>query len=164
MVSCCPCHKLVSLPNTDNILVAARPREVTFTSDGKTAYVTCEVGGEVVKLDVEQRKVVATPKRDLETQDCYYLGRAHFFENFIKDNSRLEIYLEALIGAGVPKYVWQAEFGENKNGALPGTALSSKLQVTLSRLAHVIAAFLVFEIHLLLDTFVKALRTKRFFF
>ena len=52
---------IISVPEhevVDNILVAARPREVTFTKSGKLAYVTCEVGGEVMKLDIEQRKVV----------------------------------------------------------------------------------------------------------
>ena len=46
----------------DNILVGARPREVAFTPDGRWAYISCEVAGQVVKLDVETRQIVKTVK------------------------------------------------------------------------------------------------------
>lgn len=52
-----PEHELVA-----NILVGARPREVAFSEDGKYGYVTCEVGGEVVKWDLETNKIVQRKK------------------------------------------------------------------------------------------------------
>ncbi len=45
-----------------NILVGARPREVAFSPDGKFGYVSCEVGGEVVKIDVATAKILARKK------------------------------------------------------------------------------------------------------
>ena len=49
-----PSHTIVA-----NILVGARPRAATFTSDGKLAYSTSEISGEVKKVDMVSFKVLA---------------------------------------------------------------------------------------------------------
>ena len=43
----------------NNILVGARPRAATFTRDGRIAYATAEISGEVVKVDMESAKILA---------------------------------------------------------------------------------------------------------
>lgn len=56
---------VIRVPEHDieaNILVGARPREVAFSEDGQYGYVSCEVGGEIVKFDVETSKIVARKK------------------------------------------------------------------------------------------------------
>ncbi|MCG3146315.1 MAG: hypothetical protein HONDAALG_04244 [Gammaproteobacteria bacterium] len=47
-----PDHKLVA-----NILVGSRPRAATFSSDGKWAYASAEIGGEVKRVDMTTYKV-----------------------------------------------------------------------------------------------------------
>lgn len=56
---------VISIPNHEvvaNILVGARPREVAFSADGKFGYVSCEVGGEIVKWDLATNKIAARKK------------------------------------------------------------------------------------------------------
>ena len=56
---------VISVPEHEviaNILVGARPREIAFSADGKFGYVTCEVGGEVVKWDLATNKIVQRKK------------------------------------------------------------------------------------------------------
>jgi PQQ-dependent catabolism-associated beta-propeller protein len=56
---------VVSVPEHEvvaNILVGARPREIDFSADGKYGFVTCEVGGEVVKWELETNKIVQRKK------------------------------------------------------------------------------------------------------
>jgi PQQ-dependent catabolism-associated beta-propeller protein len=43
----------------DNTLVDQRPRYAVFTKDGKTLWVSSEVGGTVALLDVKARKIVS---------------------------------------------------------------------------------------------------------
>lgn len=45
-----------------NILVGARPRAATFTSDSKTAYSTSEISGEVKKVDMTTFEVLGVQK------------------------------------------------------------------------------------------------------
>lgn len=47
-----PDHKLVA-----NILVGSRPRAATFSKDGKWAYASAEIGGEVKRVDMTTYKV-----------------------------------------------------------------------------------------------------------
>lgn len=47
-----PDHKLVA-----NILVGSRPRSATFSKDGKWAYASAEIGGEVKRVDMTTFKV-----------------------------------------------------------------------------------------------------------
>ena len=56
-----PEHKVIA-----NILVGARPREATFSKDGRWAYVSSEIGGQVAKLDVAANKIVKTVKLKLK--------------------------------------------------------------------------------------------------
>lgn len=42
----------------ENILVGTRPRELATTRDSKIAYVTSEVAGEIVKVDLEEFRIV----------------------------------------------------------------------------------------------------------
>ena len=48
-----------------NVLVGARPREVTFSTDGKLAYVTSEISGQVSKIDVAANAVVLQVRLDV---------------------------------------------------------------------------------------------------
>ncbi len=45
---------------THNVLVGARPRAATFTNKGNIAYATAEITGEVMKVDINNGKVIKT--------------------------------------------------------------------------------------------------------
>jgi PQQ-dependent catabolism-associated beta-propeller protein len=92
-----PEHKILA-----NILVGARPRSVTFSADGKYAYASTEVGGEIKRVDMSTLKVDRTgstgekeakPKDVLLSRDQKLLyvagGRAN--KVFVLDAETLEV-------------------------------------------------------------------------
>ena len=96
-----------------NILVGARPRAATFTSDSKTAYSTSEISGEVKKVDMTTFEVLgvqkiadekAKPKDVILSKDETKLyvagGRAN--EVIVMDSETME----PIKGIPVGKRVW----------------------------------------------------------
>ena len=97
----------------NNILVGARPRAATFSADGKLAYATSEIGGEVKKVDVASGTILgkmalsddqAKPKDIIVSRDGKRLyvagGRAN--RVFVLDSNSLEVITSVPVG----KRVW----------------------------------------------------------
>ncbi len=102
-----PEHKILA-----NILVGARPRSVTFSADGKYAYASTEVGGEIKRVDMSTLKVDKTgntgekeakPKDVLLSRDQKLLyvagGRAN--KVFVLDAETLQVKGEIPVGPRV---------------------------------------------------------------
>jgi PQQ-dependent catabolism-associated beta-propeller protein len=103
-----PAHTVES-----NILVGARPRAAVFAADNKTLYASCEIGGEIRRIDITTRKVLrqlsltddkAKPKDVLLGKDGKKLyvagGRADSI--FVLDSQTLAIQKRIPVG----KRVW----------------------------------------------------------
>jgi len=107
---------VVSVPEhqiTGNILVSARPRAAVFTRDGKFAYASAEIGGEIVKVDTESNKVLikgsigsekAKPKDVLLSKDEkeLYVAGGRADKVFLLDAGTLKVKKEIPVG----KRVW----------------------------------------------------------
>jgi len=103
-----PEHQIIG-----NILVSARPRAATFSRDGKIAYASAEIGGEVVKVDAENFKILkkgsiggekAKPKDVLLSKDEkeLYVAGGRADKVFLLDAGTMEIKKEIPVG----KRVW----------------------------------------------------------
>lgn len=107
---------VVSVPEhkiTGNILVSARPRAAVFSADSKHAYATAEIGGEVIKVDIDTNKILkqgaigsekAKPKDVLLSKDekDIYVAGGRADKVFVMDANTLEVKK----GIPVGKRVW----------------------------------------------------------
>jgi PQQ-dependent catabolism-associated beta-propeller protein len=98
---------------TDNILVGHRPRAAVFTKDNKTAYATAEITGEIVKVDMENTKILkraqledpkSKPKDVILSKDEKHIYVAGGRSNsvWLMDADTLEV----IKGIPVGKRVW----------------------------------------------------------
>ena len=103
-----PEHQIVA-----NILVSARPRSATFSHDGKFIYASAEIGGEIVKVDVANGKILkkaevggekAKPKDVLLSKDekVLYVAGGRADKVFMLDSDTMQIKKEIPVG----KRVW----------------------------------------------------------
>jgi PQQ-dependent catabolism-associated beta-propeller protein len=102
-----PDHKIVA-----NILVGSRPRSATFTGDGKFAYASTEIGGEIVKVDMDAHQVVkkvatsnkeAKPKDVLLSRDekTLYVAGGRANKVFVLDAEAMTVKGEIQVGPRV---------------------------------------------------------------
>ncbi len=98
---------------TDNILVGSRPRAAVFTKNSKVAYATAEITGEIVKIDMENAKILkrvqledpkSKPKDIILSKDEKHLYVAGGRSNsvWLMDADTLEV----IKGIPVGKRVW----------------------------------------------------------
>ena len=98
---------------TDNILVGHRPRAAVFTKDNKTAYATAEITGEIIKVDMENAKIIkraqledpkSKPKDVILSKDEKHLYVAGGRSNsvWLLDANTLEVLKSISVG----KRVW----------------------------------------------------------
>ena len=98
---------------TDNILVGSRPRAAVFTKNSKVAYATAEISGEIVKVDMENAKILirtqledpkSKPKDLVLSKDEKYLYVAGGRSNsvWLLDATTLEVIKSIPVG----KRVW----------------------------------------------------------
>ena len=103
-----PEHQIIA-----NILVSARPRAATFSRDGKFIYASAEIGGEIVKVDVENGKILkkaevggekAKPKDVMLSKDEkeLYVAGGRADKVFVLDSDTMTIRKEIPVG----KRVW----------------------------------------------------------
>lgn len=102
-----PEHQIVA-----NILVGSRPRSATFSRDGKWAYASAEIGGEVKRVNMETNEVEkvvsladdeAKPKDVLLSQDeqTLYVAGGRANKIFVLDPVTLETRATIPVGARV---------------------------------------------------------------
>ena len=108
-------HVIKASENTieNNILVGSRPRAATFTQSGDIAYATAEISGEVVKVDINNGKILKTgstgdskskPKDVLLSKDekVIYVAGGRANEVIVMNANTLEIIKSIPVG----KRVW----------------------------------------------------------
>ena len=119
-----------------NILVGARPRAATFTSDGNIAYATAEVSGEVVKVDMKTGEVLKTstlkdenakPKDVLLSHDEKTLYVAGGRSNVIKVMNANTLELVRKIPVG--KRVWGLAMSKDKKRLYTTDGISGTVSV-----------------------------------
>lgn len=107
---------VISVPEykiINNILVDARPRAATFNHDGSLAYATAEIGGDVIKVDVKNGKVLkdnpiggdkAKPKDVLLSKDekTLYVAGGRANKVFVLNADTLDVITSIPVG----KRVW----------------------------------------------------------
>jgi PQQ-dependent catabolism-associated beta-propeller protein len=107
---------VISIPDhkiTDNILVGARPRSVTFSQNGELAYTAAEISGEVFKIDIVNAKIIqkgtfenknAKPKDVLLSKDekTLYIAGGRANKVMVMDTESLSL----IKGIPVGKRVW----------------------------------------------------------
>ena len=108
-------HVISADTNTieSNILIGSRPRAATFTKAGDIAYATAEISGEVVKVDMNNAKIIKTgstgdskskPKDVILSKDekVVYVAGGRANKVIVMDADTLEI----IKGIPVGKRVW----------------------------------------------------------
>lgn len=107
---------VISVPEhaiVGNILVGARPRAATFTRDGKIAYSTSEISGEVKKIDMQTYEILAQgklpdskakPKDILLSKDetTLYVAGGRSNQVLVLDANSMDV----ITGIPVGKRVW----------------------------------------------------------
>ena len=107
---------IIGIPSHDilhNVVVGARPRSAAFSSDSETVYVTSEISGEIIKINVSsgeiQQKVSlgdarAKPKDVLVSKDGQklYVAGGRSNKIFVLDEKELKILNSIPVG----KRVW----------------------------------------------------------
>lgn len=102
-----PEHKILA-----NILVGSRPRSATFTKDGKYAYASTEIGGEIVRVDMDTHKVdkkVATSEKEAKPKDVLlsrdektlYVAGGRANKVFVLDAQTMEVKGDIPVGPRV---------------------------------------------------------------
>jgi len=124
-----------------NTLVGARPRSAQFTQDSKLLWVSSEIGGAVVVMDVESKKIVkefnfkihgihrdrVQPVGIELTHDGHYafvaLGPANHVAVINRQTMEIEKYL--LVG----RRVWQLALTENQQQLLTTNGISGDVSI-----------------------------------
>jgi PQQ-dependent catabolism-associated beta-propeller protein len=126
-----PEHEIVS-----NILVGARPRAATFTNNGKFAYATAEIGGEVIKVDMATGKIVqhislgddkAKPKDILLSKDGkhLYVAGGRLNQVMVLDSDSLAL----IKGIPVGKRVWGLAMSKDGKRLYSSNGVSSDVSI-----------------------------------
>ncbi len=133
-----------------NILVGARPRAATFTTDSKFAYATAEIGGEVLKVDMASGKIIAKtslgddkakPKDVLVSKDgkTLYVAGGRMNQVMVLDANTLEL----LKGIPVGKRVWGLAMSKDGKRIYSSNGVSSDISVINTEKNEVIATIKV---------------------
>ncbi len=131
-------HVIKAPENTieNNILVGSRPRAATFNQSGDIAYATAEISGEVVKVDMNNGKILKTgstgdskskPKDVLLSKDeqVIYVAGGRANKVVVMDANTLEII--KLIPVG--KRVWGLAISNDGKRVFSTNGVSSTVSV-----------------------------------
>lgn len=120
----------------NNVLVGARPRAATFTSDSTIAYATSEISGEVKKVDVKAGKIIqqastgdskSKPKDILLNMDesLVYVAGGRSNAIHVMDAETLEIVKNIPVG----KRVWGLAMTKDKKRLFTTDGVSGTVSV-----------------------------------
>lgn len=131
-------HVITAASNTieSNILIGSRPRAATFTKAGDIAYATAEISGEVVKVDMNNAKVIKTgstgdskskPKDVILSKDekVIYVAGGRANKVLVMDADTLEI----IKGIPVGKRVWGLAISKDGKRVVSTDGVSSTVSV-----------------------------------
>jgi PQQ-dependent catabolism-associated beta-propeller protein len=120
----------------NNILIGSRPRAATFTQSGDIAYATAEISGEVVKVDMNNAKILKTgstgdskskPKDVILSKDekVVYVAGGRANKVLVMDADSLEI----IKGIPVGKRVWGLTISKDGKRVFSTDGVSSTVSV-----------------------------------